>query len=111
MLWVRYLRIDFLTHYGQKIYCPVSLLRVHGTTMMEEYKKEEEEEEEYMSSGETSSSDFETLNNTEIDLIDNLLQQKTSSETSNNGSGSSNGDVGAKELHVTRDESKSTDSS
>lgn len=38
VIWARYVRIEFLTHYGQEFYCPVSLLRVHGTTMMEEYK-------------------------------------------------------------------------
>ena len=39
-IWARYLRIEFLTHYGNEYYCPVSLLRVHGTTMMEEFKRE-----------------------------------------------------------------------
>lgn len=38
LIWARYLRIEFLTHYGNEFYCPVSLIRVHGTTMMEEYK-------------------------------------------------------------------------
>ncbi|KAL2825624.1 hypothetical protein BDW59DRAFT_172257 [Aspergillus cavernicola] len=54
LIWARYLRIEFLTHYGTEFYCPLSLIRVHGTTMMEEYKhdgeanraEEEEEEEE-----------------------------------------------------------------
>lgn len=41
-VWARYLRVEFLTHYGNEYYCPVSLLRVHGITMMEEYKHEEE---------------------------------------------------------------------
>lgn len=36
-IWARYLKIDFLTHYGNEFYCPISLLRVHGTTMMEEF--------------------------------------------------------------------------
>ncbi|KAL8710965.1 MAG: hypothetical protein Q9220_004564 [cf. Caloplaca sp. 1 TL-2023] len=39
-IWARYLRIEFLTHYGHEYYCPVSLLRVHGTTMMEEFNSE-----------------------------------------------------------------------
>lgn len=39
-IWARYLRIEFLTHYGSEYYCPVSLVRVHGITMMEEYKHE-----------------------------------------------------------------------
>jgi hypothetical protein len=38
MIWARYVRIEFLTHYGNEFYCPLSLVRVHGTTMMEEYK-------------------------------------------------------------------------
>lgn len=41
LIWARYLRIEFLTHYGHEFYCPVSLIRVHGTTMMEEYKHDE----------------------------------------------------------------------
>ena len=36
-IWARYLRVEFLTHFGNEYYCPVSLLRVHGTTMMEEF--------------------------------------------------------------------------
>ncbi|KKK19712.1 hypothetical protein AOCH_005946 [Aspergillus ochraceoroseus] len=38
LIWARYLRIEFLTHYGHEFYCPLSLIRVHGTTMLEEYK-------------------------------------------------------------------------
>ena len=37
VIWARYLRVEFLTHFGNEYYCPVSLLRVHGTTMMEEF--------------------------------------------------------------------------
>ncbi|RMD42547.1 hypothetical protein DV735_g2625, partial [Chaetothyriales sp. CBS 134920] len=39
-IWAKYLKIEFLTHYGNEYYCPVSLVRVHGTTMMEEYKRD-----------------------------------------------------------------------
>ncbi|KAF2811051.1 uncharacterized protein BDZ99DRAFT_462327 [Mytilinidion resinicola] len=42
LVWARYLRVEFLTHYGNEYYCPVSLLRVHGTTMMEEFRHQEE---------------------------------------------------------------------
>ena len=42
LIWARYLRIEFLTHYGNEYYCPVSLLRVHGTTMMDEFRHQEE---------------------------------------------------------------------
>lgn len=37
LIWARYLRIEFLTHYGTEYYCPVSLLRIHGKTMMDDY--------------------------------------------------------------------------
>lgn len=36
----RYIRIDFLSHYGNEYYCPVSLLRVYGLTQLEEWKWE-----------------------------------------------------------------------
>lgn len=34
----RFIRIDFLSHYGSEYYCPVSLLRVYGLTHLEEWK-------------------------------------------------------------------------
>ena len=37
LIWARYLRIEILTHFGNEYYCPISLVRVHGTTMMEEF--------------------------------------------------------------------------
>ncbi|KAI5299018.1 hypothetical protein KEM55_002669, partial [Ascosphaera atra] len=40
LIWARYVKIEFLTHYGNEFYCPLSLIRVHGTTMMEEFKSE-----------------------------------------------------------------------
>lgn len=39
LIWARYLRVEYLTHFGNEYYCPVSLLRVHGTTMMEEFNQ------------------------------------------------------------------------
>lgn len=42
LIWAKYIKIEFLTHYGKEFYCPISLLRVHGTTMLEEYKIEGE---------------------------------------------------------------------
>lgn len=37
----RYLRVEFLDHYGTEYYCPVSLLQVYGKTQMEAWKDEE----------------------------------------------------------------------
>ncbi|OBT48216.1 hypothetical protein VE00_00932 [Pseudogymnoascus sp. WSF 3629] len=35
-VWARYLRIEFLSQYGNEFYCPISLLRVHGRTMIQD---------------------------------------------------------------------------
>lgn len=40
LIWARYLKVEFLTHYGNEYYCPLSLIRVHGTTMMDDYRHE-----------------------------------------------------------------------
>ncbi|KAK3322172.1 UNC-like C-terminal-domain-containing protein [Apodospora peruviana] len=37
-IYTKYIRIEFLTHYGNEYYCPVSLLRVHGTRMLDSWK-------------------------------------------------------------------------
>lgn len=54
LIWAKYIRIEFLTHYGSEFYCPLSLLRVHGTTMMEDYRHQEE-----LARGEADSSEEE----------------------------------------------------
>jgi hypothetical protein len=40
-IWARYIRIEFLSHYGNEYYCPLSLIRVHGTRMLESWKETE----------------------------------------------------------------------
>lgn len=46
LIWARYIRIEFISHYGSEFYCPLTLLRIHGTTMMEEYKNQENSKHE-----------------------------------------------------------------
>ncbi|KNZ78259.1 hypothetical protein J132_01238 [Termitomyces sp. J132] len=41
----RYIRIDFISHYGNEFYCPVSLLRVYGLTHLEQWKWDTWEQE------------------------------------------------------------------
>ena len=36
----RYIRVDFRSHHGSELYCPVSLLRVYGLTPLEEWKRD-----------------------------------------------------------------------
>ncbi|KAK3340485.1 UNC-like C-terminal-domain-containing protein [Neurospora tetraspora] len=38
-IYTKYIRIEFLSHYGNEYYCPVSLLRVHGTRMLDTWKE------------------------------------------------------------------------
>ena len=47
LIWARYLRVEFLSHFGSEFYCPVSLLRVHGTTMIEEVRHQEDASKGY----------------------------------------------------------------
>ena len=77
LIWARYLRVEFLAHYGNEYYCPVSLLRVHGTTMMEEFnhdmKAMREEEEIEMENGEEE--DSETLESESGVVIADALKE------------------------------------
>lgn len=65
LIWARYLKIEVLSHYGDEYYCPISLVRVHGKTMMEEYKisKEEDEKEKVPLSNDAPNSTEESNNN------------------------------------------------
>ncbi|PQE11943.1 Sad1 UNC domain protein [Rutstroemia sp. NJR-2017a BVV2] len=45
-IWARYIRIEFLSHYGKEYYCPLSLVRVHGTRMLESWKETEANNDE-----------------------------------------------------------------
>ncbi|KAL2202522.1 hypothetical protein CC79DRAFT_1244403, partial [Sarocladium strictum] len=38
-IWAKYVRIEFLTHFGNEYYCPVSLIRIHGTRMLDSWKE------------------------------------------------------------------------
>lgn len=40
-IWAKYVKVEFLTHWGNEYYCPVSLLRIHGTRMIESWKDSE----------------------------------------------------------------------
>ncbi|KAI0840641.1 hypothetical protein F5Y06DRAFT_244819 [Hypoxylon sp. FL0890] len=38
-IWAKYLRLEILSHYGNEYYCPLSLMRVHGTRMLDSWKE------------------------------------------------------------------------
>ncbi|SCU95763.1 LAFA_0G02168g1_1 [Lachancea sp. 'fantastica'] len=44
LIWARYARVEVLSHFGNEFYCPISVVRVHGKTMMDDVKLGELEE-------------------------------------------------------------------
>lgn len=46
LIWARYLKLEILSHYGDEFYCPLSVVRVHGKTMMDELKENDEQKQE-----------------------------------------------------------------
>ena len=42
--YVRFLKIEFLSHYGSEYICPVSLLKAFGKTMMEDFVDEKRDD-------------------------------------------------------------------
>ncbi|KAI5969993.1 hypothetical protein CANMA_001033 [Candida margitis] len=42
LIWARYIKLEILSHYGNEFYCPISVVRVHGKTMIDEFKEDEE---------------------------------------------------------------------
>jgi len=60
-IWARYFRVEFLSHYGNEFYCPVSLLRVHGATMIQDVLERGEEEGDDDDGDETEVGDNERL--------------------------------------------------
>ncbi|KAJ1935507.1 hypothetical protein GGF37_005969, partial [Kickxella alabastrina] len=45
-IWARYIKVNFVNHYGREFYCPLTVFKVYGTTQMEQFRKEEDEEDE-----------------------------------------------------------------
>lgn len=78
LIWARYVRIDFLTHYGNEFYCPVSLVRVHGKTMFEDYKNlpmDDDEEDE--DNGRDSNPGAELVDSFTPEAVAEILKTKT----------------------------------
>ncbi|KAJ4304026.1 hypothetical protein N0V88_001631 [Collariella sp. IMI 366227] len=44
-IYTKYIRIEFLSHWGNEFFCPVSLLRVHGTRMLDTWKEPSHDDE------------------------------------------------------------------
>ncbi|EGV60566.1 hypothetical protein CANTEDRAFT_96012 [Yamadazyma tenuis ATCC 10573] len=40
LIWAKFIKIEILEHYGSEFYCPISLVKVYGKTMLEEFKEQ-----------------------------------------------------------------------
>jgi hypothetical protein len=76
----RYLRIDFLEHYGSEYYCPVSLLRVYGLTQMDDYIREEEELRRERDRTDSASRELDSFDEIEYSEADNNSGEPGSGE-------------------------------
>lgn len=122
-IWARYLRVEFLTQFGNEFYCPLSLLRVHGTTMMEQFRREEEEARgvddddgdlEAEADVVKPAEDSGPLAPDQIPVVpvkeDNLSSEETAAESTMQSEASSNVDAGSRqaEQHSGATESSTT---
>lgn len=81
LIWARYLKLEILSHYGSEFYCPLSIVRVHGKTMMDELKEQgEHEEPEVVDSKEPTAETITTttINNNTLNF--NLIDLETDDE-------------------------------
>lgn len=53
LIWAKFLKIEFLTHYGDEFYCPISSVQVHGKTMIEQLKEENPDPDDIVEHDET----------------------------------------------------------
>ena len=42
-MWSRFLKVEFVSHYGNEFFCPISSVRVYGATMIQEFRATMEE--------------------------------------------------------------------
>ncbi|MCJ1331307.1 hypothetical protein MMC10_007996 [Thelotrema lepadinum] len=75
VIWARYLRVEFLSHYGKEYYCPVSLLRAHGKTMMDDYRADVK-----ASRGEEDNDDEDAEDEPAEKVVAELLKESSSLE-------------------------------
>lgn len=40
LVWAKFLKVEILDHYGSEFYCPISLIKVYGKTMLEDFKED-----------------------------------------------------------------------
>ncbi|KAG8539772.1 hypothetical protein GDO81_020388, partial [Engystomops pustulosus] len=38
-MFIKYIKVELISHFGSEHFCPLSLIRVFGTSMVEEYEE------------------------------------------------------------------------
>ena len=58
----KYIKVEMVNHFGQEHYCPISMIRVFGSTMMEEYEYTESQREQREDEiGDETDDEFKTI--------------------------------------------------
>ena len=67
--WARYLKVEFISHYGEEYYCTISQISVHGSTVLQGFHEQWNEEENH-------------VNTADNDDKENIIVETTSSTQS-----------------------------
>ncbi|KAJ3304422.1 hypothetical protein HDV03_002766 [Kappamyces sp. JEL0829] len=79
VLWTKFIRIEFLSYYGNEFYCPLTSLQVFGTSMLEEMKDlESEYEQKEMPAATKDLSDTSTNSIPKVETIFSSIPSVTS---------------------------------
>ncbi|MBV98045.1 SUN domain-containing ossification factor, partial [Eschrichtius robustus] len=87
-MYAKYVKVELVSHFGSEHFCPLSLIRVFGTSMVEEY--EEIADSQYQSERqELFDEDYDAILNM-VNIAANILGAKTEDLTEGNKSISEN---------------------
>ncbi|CAI8008688.1 SUN domain-containing ossification factor [Geodia barretti] len=77
--YAKFLRVDMVSHYGSEHFCPLSLLRVNGSSMMEVYEYSESQQEGSVESLSPTVAPYEG-DREEDDLFGGILEENVSQQ-------------------------------
>ncbi|GAV29489.1 hypothetical protein PMKS-002990 [Pichia membranifaciens] len=81
LIWAKFIKIEFLTHYGNEFYCPISSVQVHGTTMIEQFKEDNPDNEEKPDSELISTTEEINAKANSLDSYQEMLSNDQPNET------------------------------
>lgn len=69
-IWAKFIRLEFLTHYGNEYYCPLSLLRIHGSRLLDSWRDSETASDDDM-----NESDGTDVATTETEISEIIMEK------------------------------------